>query len=686
MTTVGLFGERIDNGAVTAEMEFCLLGPLVVRCHGVVVPVAAGKQRAVLATLLLSAGRVVALGELVEALWGSQPPLSARVTVQNYIVRLRKALGEAQRERIRTTPGGYLIRVADHELDVSRFEALLETAQSASRQRAWPAAAARAGEALGLCRGEPLIDAGSELLVAREVPRLTEMRVQATEVWLEAELQLGRGASVIGELRRLTGVYPLRERMYGLLMLALCRDDRQGEALAVYQQARRVLVRELGAEPGNGLQELHRQILAADPALVRPAPGPAEAAVTSESMPPRQLPAGVRHFTGRAGELAALTALLNRPGQQQPRALVVAAISGTAGVGKTALAVHWAHQVADRFPDGQLYVNLRGYDPAQPMASADALAGFLRALGIAGKEIPVETEELAARYRSLLAERRMLVLLDNAGSADQVRPLLPGTASCMTVVTSRDTLAGLVARNGATRLDLDPLLLTEAADLLRKLIGGRAATDPAATAALAEQCCRLPLALRVVAELAVAHLAVPLADLVIELANRRRRLDLLNADGDAETAVRAVFSWSCQHLNSDAARAFRLSGLHPGADLDPYAAAALLGAAPEQAGDLLETLARAHLIQPRQPGSYHMHDLLRAYAAELAAVQDGKEEQQAALTRLFDHYLHAAATAMDVLRPAERHRRPRIPVPASPGPPIAAAAAARPGSTRNGPT
>jgi tetratricopeptide (TPR) repeat protein len=247
----------------------------------------------------------------------------------------------------------------------------------------------------------------------------------------------------------------------------------------------------------------------------------------------------------------------------------------------------------------------------------------------------------------------------------------------MAVVTSRDALAGLVARDSATRIDLGLLPPAEAADLLLRLIGGRVAADPAATASLAEQCCRLPLALRVAAELAVAHPAVPLADLVIELTDRQRRLDLLNADGDAETAVRAVFSWSCQHLNSAAARAFRLSGLHPGADLDPYAAAALFGDAVRRAGDLLEVLARAHLIQRTQPGCYQMHDLLRAYAAELATARDSEEEQRAALTRLFDHYLHTAATAMDVLRPAERHRRPRIPAPATPGPPVADAATAR---------
>lgn len=658
-------------------MEFRLLGPMEVRCDGAVLPIAAGKQRAVLAALLLSAGRVVGPEELAEALWGAWPPSSAKVTVQNYMVRLRKALGATERSRISTVPGGYMIRVADHELDVSRFEALLDAAQKSARQQAWQIAAARAAEALGLWRGSPLADAGSELLTAREVPRLTEMRVQATEAWLEAELQLGRGAATVGELRRLARTYPLRERVYRLLMLALCQDHRQGEALMVYQQARRVLVTELGVEPGVDLQELHQRILTADPALVRRQSGPTAAAIATELRVARQLPAGVQYFIGRAAELAALRTMLDRLGQQELRSVVIAAISGTAGVGKTALAVTWAHQVTDRFPDGQLYVNLHGYDSERPVAPGDALAGFLRALGVAGPDVPAETAERAVVYRSLLAERRMLVLLDNAGSADQVRLLLPGTPSAMVVVTSRDALAGLVARDGAWRLDLGLMPPEEAAELLRMLIGSRAANEPAATAALASQCCQLPLALRVAAELAASHAGVPLADLVTELADRQLRLDRLNAGGDADTAVRAVFSRSYQDLSSRAARAFRLSGLHPGADLDSYAAAALFAADLRQASDLLETLTRAHLMLREQPGRYEMHDLLRAYAFELACATDGEEQQRAALTRLFDHYLHTAAAAMDVLRPSERHRRPRVPAAGSPGPSMVDGSAAR---------
>jgi tetratricopeptide (TPR) repeat protein len=387
---------------------------------------------------------------------------------------------------------------------------------------------------------------------------------------------------------------------------------------------------------------------------------------------PRQLPPVVPGFEGRGSELAALTAILNQSVAEAT--IVISAIAGTAGVGKTALAVRWAHQVADRFPDGQLYVDLRGYDPGQPATAASALGRFLRDLGIYGPGIPSDEEELAARYRSQLTGRRMLILLDNAGSEEQVRPLLPAAAGCAVVVTSRDALAGLVARDGARRVDLDLLPVADATALLHALIGPRAAVSPAATEALAELACRLPLALRVAAELAVARPAAPMAELVAELADRRRRLDLLAAGSDSRTAVRAVFSWSLRHLDPAAARVFRLAGLHPGPDLDQFATAALTGCAPEQAGQMLGQLARAHLMQPVAPGRYGMHDLLRAYAREVTAAEDGPDGQRAALTRLFDYYLHTAAAAIETLFPADR--RPRVPPPASPAPLLADPAAA----------
>jgi DNA-binding SARP family transcriptional activator/Tfp pilus assembly protein PilF len=657
--------------------EFGLLGPLVVRRDGVAVPVPVGKQRVVLAALLLKANRMVAIDELAGALWGEDPPASARVSVQNYVKRLRDSLGREDRSPIVTGPGGYLIGVAAGALDVSRFEGLLRAARAAARDGSWEAGAAEAGAALALWRGEPLAGVDSEVLVAREVPRLAELRLQALETRIEADLQRGRAGEVIGELRRLAAADPLRERLHALLMLALYREGRPGEALAAYARARQVLAEELGTEPGTDLQELHHRILTADPTLDAPAPawptagGPEPAAAGGpEPVVPRELPAGIRHFTGRGGELKELTTLLDQADEEIP-AVVISAIGGTAGVGKTALAVRWAHQVAERFPDGQLYVNLRGYDPAQPMTATGALAGFLRALGVDGQDIPAEEDERAAHYRSLLAGRRLLVLLDNAGTVAQVRPLLPGSPGCVVLVTSRNALAGLVARDGARRLDLDLLPPADAVGLLRALIGTRVDDDPPAAAALARQCARLPLALRIAAELAAARPHVPLAGLVGELAGQQRRLDLLDADGDPRTAVRAVFSWSYRHLDADAARAFRLTGLHPGTDFDSSATAALTGTTVEQADLLLAALGRAHLIRPARPGRYGMHDLLRAYAAEQAHAIDSEQARRAALTGLFDYYLHAAAAAMDALYPAEKQWRPQPPASTNmPTPPL----------------
>jgi tetratricopeptide (TPR) repeat protein len=351
-----------------------------------------------------------------------------------------------------------------------------------------------------------------------------------------------------------------------------------------------------------------------------------------------------------------------------PRPVVISTVAGTAGVGKTALAVRWAHRVAEAFPDGQLYVNLRGYDLDRPVTAGDALAGFLRALGVVSADIPLEESERAARYRSLVHGKRLLMVLDNAAAEEQVRPLLPGSGSVMVVVTSRDSLAGLVARDGAHRLDLDLLPQGEAVALLGALIGERAEADPAATEALAGLCARLPLALRVAAESAASRPDTPLAELAAELAEEGDRLALLDAGGDPRGAVASVFSWSYQQLPEDAARMFRLLGLHPGTDWDRYAVAALTDASLARAGRLLGLLARAHVIQPSGLSRFGMHDLLRAYGADLAVAHDSRQARQAALTRLFDYYLAACAAAMNCLAPAERHRRPDPPQTETPVP------------------
>jgi DNA-binding SARP family transcriptional activator/tetratricopeptide (TPR) repeat protein len=671
---------------MTPDMQFSLLGPLLVGQGETVIPIRPGKQRVVLAVLLLRGRQVVPVDDLADAVWGHAPPPSARVGIRNYIKQLRRALGDDGRGRIRTEPPGYLISVRAGELDVSRFDAALVSARAAARAGSWQQAAGQARAALALWRGEPLADVPSDLLAQREVPRLSEMRLQALETRIEADLHLGGHADVITELKRLTAAHPLREYLHALLMLALYRSGRQAEALAAYQDARRELVSALGTEPAAELRDTHQRILAGDAALTgrnsgwaaAGDPGPVTAAAAEPhavtgpgpqqaAAVPQELPAAVRHFTGRARELAELTGLLDRAAGQPPGAAAVAMICGTAGVGKTALALHWAHQAGPRFPDGQLYVNLRGYDPGLPVPAADALARFLRALGVPGQDIPAEQDERAARYRSLLAGRQMLIVLDNASEVAQVRPLLPGSPACMALVTSRDALPGLVALDGAARLNLDLMPPAEAVALLRALIGGRVDADPAAAIVLADRCSRLPLALRVAAELVTARPGLPLVSLAGELAGQRR-LDLLDTSGDPHAVVRSVFSWSYQRLDPAAARAFRLLGLHPGADFGLYAAAALAGGTVEQAGEVLTVLARAHLIQPGSPGRWGMHDLLRSYARDLADSCDSEQQRRAALTRLFDHYVHTAAAAMDTLFPAERYRRPRVPAAGTPAP------------------
>jgi DNA-binding SARP family transcriptional activator len=650
-------------------MEFGLLGPLIVRCGATVVPVPPGNQRALLAALLLQADRVVPVDDIAETLWGTGPPPSAAVTVRNYVKRLRHVLGEAGQDRISFRQHGYAINVGEDELDVSRFENLLALARAAARVGSWDQAAAQARQALSLWRGEPLADIDSDVLALRERPRLAELGLQATETRVEAELRLGRHNEVLAEVQRLAADHPLREHLHALLMLALYRCGRQAEALTAYQQARAVLVGELGVEPGAELRDLQQQILAADPALDLPphaGAGQAGLAVASDRAPqvPRQLPAAVADFTGRSAELAALTQILDAAGTKAPGTVVISAIGGMAGVGKTALALQWAHQAVTRFPDGQLYVNLRGFDPAGiPVTGAEAIRGFLDALGVPPERIPLGPEAQAGLYRSLLAGRTMLIIADNARDEQQVRPLLPASAGSLVLVTSRSQLTGLAAV-GARLLSLDVLAEPEARQLLAARLGHtRATAEPEALSEIAALCGCLPLALAVAAARLATRPRLSLASLAAELRDSPGLLDALDS-GDPATSVRAVFSWSYQQLTPDATRMFRLLGLHPGPDITVPAAASLAATSEPGAHRLLRELARAHLIAEHVPGRYAFHDLLRAYAAEQASHTDSDAGRREAIGRVLDHYLHTAARAGLLLDPA---REPVVLAPPRPG-------------------
>ena len=488
---------------------------------------------------------------------------------------------------------------------------------------------------------------------------LEQARLQVIEWRIEADLHLGRQEVLIPELQALVGEYPLREHGHAQLMLALYRCGRSAEALQAFQRARRVLVRELGIEPGLELRALQEKILAGDPGLVASTPqddepvAAADHATTAkprqlpsgERIPPRELPPAVPHFTGRSAELKTLTRLLAggpRPGEQAPETVEISAIGGTAGVGKTALAIHWAHQVAGRFPDGQLFVNLRGYDPAgAPLETGAVVRRFLQALAVPLGRIPSDLDAQVGLYRSLLAGKRMLIVLDNARDGSQVRPLLPGAGGCLVLVTSRSRLADLVALDGALPVPVGPLTRGESRELLAWRLGGdRIVGQAEAVDELIELCARLPLALNI----ASARPAASLEALLDDLRDERRRLDRLSA-GPGAADVRAVLSWSFHALSRPAARLLCLLSLHPGPGISLSAAAALADLSIDDAHDTLRELLDAHLVTEHVHRRYSMHDLLRTYAVEQSRRHLSNDERDQAVGRMLDHYLCTGALA-----------------------------------------
>jgi DNA-binding SARP family transcriptional activator len=652
-------------------MRFALLGPLTATGPaGEQLTVPGPRQRVLLAVLLLHANRPVPADTLAELVWDGRPPAGYAVTLRSHVRRLRRTLGPGAAQ-LRTREPGYLIQLAGADLDVLQFEALCQDAAAAVRAAQWPAASGAAAQALRLWRAEPLLDVPSQVLRDEFVPRLEQLRLQVLEDQIEADLQLGQYARLVPQLHDLTAQYPLREHLHAQLMQALAHSGRQAEALQAYQDARRALAGELGIEPGPELRGWQERLLdgQAGPVPAAPAPEPAAEpaplppAGAAASQPPRMLPAAVPHFSGRAAELGQLTRLLDRRGGRTQDATLVSVIHGTAGVGKTTLAVRWAHQVADRFPDGQLYVNLRGFDPAGPPVSpAQAIQGFLEALSVPAGQLPGSLDAQAGLYRSLLAGQQVLILIDNARDVSQVRPLLPGGAGCLVLVTSRERLTGLIAAEAAVPVALDVLAAAEAAAMLRGRLGAdRVLHEPEAVRRLIEVTARLPLALSVAAARAAQRPSSPLAALAAELADFRGRLDALDA-GDGVTSVRAALSWSYQQLSEPAARMFRLLSLHPGPDVGAAAAASLAGLGPAQAARALDELSRTHLVAEPTPGRFTFHDLLRAYAAELAAGQDSAAERQAATRRMLDYYLHSAyAATLQVYPAADRFEFPAPP-------------------------
>jgi DNA-binding SARP family transcriptional activator len=651
-----------DQSAPT--VRFDVLGPLRAGWGDAELNLGPLQRRVVLAVLVLHANRPLGREQIIDAVWGPAAPAYAVNLLQKHVSALRRALEPARSDGgpsqlLTWTDAGYLLTVPDGGLDLDRFDREVRRARAARAAGDLRLAAEALRAALALWRG-PVCDGLSSPFLDAERDRLADRRLGVIEERIEVDLAIGNHADLVAELRHLVSSQPLRERLRGMLMLALYRSGRQAEALAAFHDARRHLVDELGVEPSPQLQRLHQQILAADPALSLPGPGsedaPAFAAEDAPAPPtPAQLPYGMPDFTGREAALERLHGLLANDGPGGPRGGIVA-ITGTAGVGKTALAVHWAQQVRDRFPDGQLYVNLRGFDPTGfAMEPAEAIRGFLDAFAVPPQLIPVNVEAQAALFRSLLAGRRVLIVLDNARNTDQVRPLLPGSATCQVLVTSRNQLTGLVAGEAAHALVVDLLSAAEARQFLARRLGAeRVAAEPRAIDEIITRCARLPLVLAIVAARAATRPGFPLAVLADQLRDARGSLDAFDGD-DQATDVRAVFSWSYRTLTSEAAQLFRLIGLHPGPAITVAAAASLAGISRREAATLLAALARAHLVDEQIPGRFAFHDLLRAYAAEQAHAHDPEPVRRAALIRMLDHYLHSADGADQLLNP---HRPP----------------------------
>ncbi|MFH8366130.1 BTAD domain-containing putative transcriptional regulator [Streptomyces sp. NPDC018031] len=627
------------------RLRFAVLGPVRAWRGEESLGLGSPQQRALLAALLLRGGRTATAPELVDGLWGEEPPQAAVAALRTYASRLRKVFGTAADDLV-SESGGYAIRTGLGALDTDVAEQLAAEAEKARHSGDRERARDLLNEALALWDGEPLAGLSGPYAEAQRA-RLEEWHLSLLETRLDLDLELGHHAEAVSELTALTAAHPLRERLRELLMLALYRSGRQAEALAVYADTRRLLADELGVDPCPELSELQQRILQADADLAAPA-GPAAEQHSSGAgfVRPAQLPATVADFTGRGTIVEELSAQL---ATAEGSVMAVSAVAGIGGVGKTTLAVHVAHAARHHFPDGQLYVDLQGAGPAAAEPEA-VLGSFLRALGTADNAIPDGVEERAALYRSLLDGRRVLALLDNARDAAQVRPLLPGTEGCATLVTSRNRMVDL---ESAHLIDLDVMSPEEALVLFTRIVGAeRVAAERDAAMDVVAACGFLPLAIRIAASRLAARRTWSVSVLARKLADERRRLDELRA---GDLAVKATFELGYGQLEPQQARAFRLLGLADGPDISLHAAAAVLDMDPVDAEELLESLVDTSLLESAAPGRYRYHDLVRLFARACAERDEQPPaERAAAMSRLLDFYLASTARVFSLERPGDR--------------------------------
>lgn len=605
-------------------MEFGLLGTVAVWNDGRELTISSAQQRCVLAVLLLEAGHVVPTERLVDMLWGDQEiPRTARNVIQGCVSGLRRIIAEEPDVRLIHKPPGYLLDISPERIDLGQFRRLVADAGVQTHLLR---------QALTLWRAEPLADVDAPGLTAVK-HALAEERLSVLQDCVDLELRQGKHTELVPELTTQIVEHPLHERFHGQLMLALYRAGRAGDALQAFHHARQALVDEVGADPGPELRRLHEQILHTDPALDLAAP-------VRALVVPRQLPLAPAAFTGRERELTTLTIA------PDAGTVVISAIGGLGGIGKTWLALHWAHRNLERFPDGQLFVNLEGFDPSgQPMPSEVAVRGFLDALGVEPGAIPVDPHAQAGLYRSLVTGKRMLIVLDNARDPAHVIPLLPGTSTCTVLITSRDRMQGLATTSGARILSLDALAEPEARELLGRRLGARRMErEPDAIDELLTYCAGLPLALGIVAGRATTHPDFPLAALAAELHDTASRLEALDT-GDPSTSLAVVLSWSSDALTPVPAKVFELLGLAPGPDISLPAVASLAALSTTDARKAMRTLERVSLVDEYLPGRWRMHDLIHLYAAGLA------QDDEPALRRLVDFYVHATIAGQHLVRP-----------------------------------